>query len=187
MLTTRALLQDWATEFKKWPVCRLDGSMDMDSRREDIRRFQDGGDAPDAPRLFLLSTRSGGLGLNLVAADTVIFYDQDWVSEDPRFLCPFADMSTRIAEPAGGSAGAGPRAPDWADAAGAHLPPALRAHDRDEDPAARDGEAEARGARHRQGCVHFLPLLLSSSFPLLVSPPSSSLHIILNPLHLSPH
>ncbi len=71
--------QDWAQEFKGWPTCRIDGSMDMESRKEDIRRFQEGGDAPDAPRLFLLSTRSGGLGINLVAADTVIFYDQDWV------------------------------------------------------------------------------------------------------------
>ena len=35
------------------------------------------------PRLFLLSTRAGGMGLNLVAADTVIFYDQDWVSTTP--------------------------------------------------------------------------------------------------------
>jgi ATP-dependent DNA helicase len=42
-------------------------------------RFQKGGNGPDAPRLFLLSTRAGGLGINLTAADTVIFYDQDWV------------------------------------------------------------------------------------------------------------
>lgn len=51
----------------------------MTTRRDEVNRFQNGGEDPDAPRLFLLSTRAGGLGLNLVAADTVIFYDQDWV------------------------------------------------------------------------------------------------------------
>ncbi len=27
---------------------------------------------------FILSTRSGGVGINLIGADTVIFYDSDW-------------------------------------------------------------------------------------------------------------
>lgn len=72
-------LQDWAHEFKGWPLCRIDGSSAPMERREQMNKFQQGGDAPDAPRLFLLSTRAGGLGINLTAADTVIFYDQDWV------------------------------------------------------------------------------------------------------------
>ncbi|PIL34554.1 hypothetical protein GSI_03332 [Ganoderma sinense ZZ0214-1] len=89
------IIEDWAVEHKGWPVCRIDGSMDMESRREDIRRFQEGGDAPDAPRLFLLSTRSGGLGLNLVQADTVIFYDQDW---NPQADLQAQDRAHRIGQ-----------------------------------------------------------------------------------------
>ena len=71
--------QDWAREFKHWPLCRIDGSTGPLERRAEMDRFQRGGDEPDAPRLFLLSTRAGGLGINLTAADTVVFYDQDWV------------------------------------------------------------------------------------------------------------
>ena len=79
--TTRAyvFMQDWATEFKGWSLCRIDGSTKPLERREEMGRFQTGGDKPGAPHLFLLSTRAGGLGINLTAADTVIFYDQDWV------------------------------------------------------------------------------------------------------------
>ena len=71
--------QDWAFEFKHWLLCRIDGSTDPLGRRAEMDRFQQGDNKPDAPRLFLLSTRAGGLGINLTAADTVIFYDQDWV------------------------------------------------------------------------------------------------------------
>lgn len=54
---------------------RLDGSTKSDDRSELLRLFND----PDSEYFcFLLSTRAGGLGLNLQAADTVIIYDSDW-------------------------------------------------------------------------------------------------------------
>lgn len=54
---------------------RLDGSTKADDRSELLRLFN----APDSPYfMFLLSTRAGGLGLNLQTADTVIIYDSDW-------------------------------------------------------------------------------------------------------------
>ncbi|KAF5351509.1 hypothetical protein D9758_007190 [Tetrapyrgos nigripes] len=72
------IIEDWAKELKGWNICRIDGSTGPLERREQMNEFQNGGDSPDAPCLFLLSTRAGGLGINLTAADTVIFYDQDW-------------------------------------------------------------------------------------------------------------
>jgi len=62
-----------------WKICRIDGQTPPLERRSQMGKFQSGGNAPGAPFLFLLSTRAGGLGINLTAADTVIFYDQDWV------------------------------------------------------------------------------------------------------------
>lgn len=54
---------------------RLDGSTKADERSELLRLFN----APNSPYFcFLLSTRAGGLGLNLQTADTVIIYDSDW-------------------------------------------------------------------------------------------------------------
>lgn len=79
---SRHLWQDWATEFKGWRLCRIDGSTPASDRAEQVALFQNPSkNEKNPPRLFLLSTRAGGMGLNLVAADTVIFYDQDWVGE----------------------------------------------------------------------------------------------------------
>jgi ATP-dependent DNA helicase len=54
--------------------CRLDGSVAHSVRTERIKKFN------EDPEVFcfLLSTRAGGLGINLTAADTVIIYDSDW-------------------------------------------------------------------------------------------------------------
>ncbi|GJC99031.1 helicase SWR1 [Colletotrichum higginsianum] len=53
---------------------RLDGATKIEQRQILTDRFN------HDPRIlcFILSTRSGGLGINLTGADTVIFYDQDW-------------------------------------------------------------------------------------------------------------
>ncbi|KAI6202867.1 hypothetical protein M3Y94_00490300 [Aphelenchoides besseyi] len=54
---------------------RIDGSITGQLRQEAIDRFN----APGAKQfVFLLSTRAGGLGINLATADTVIIYDSDW-------------------------------------------------------------------------------------------------------------
>merc|ERR1739844_512848 len=54
---------------------RIDGGITGSMRQEAIDRFN----KPGAKQLvFLLSTRAGGLGINLATADTVIIYDSDW-------------------------------------------------------------------------------------------------------------
>ncbi|CAH1792106.1 unnamed protein product [Owenia fusiformis] len=59
---------------RKHKYMRLDGSSKISDRRDMVEDFQTKSDI----FVFLLSTRAGGLGINLTAADTVIFYDSDW-------------------------------------------------------------------------------------------------------------
>nr|XP_018913834.1 PREDICTED: ATP-dependent helicase brm-like isoform X2 [Bemisia tabaci] len=54
---------------------RLDGTTKAEDRGDLLKKFN----SPDSDYfLFLLSTRAGGLGLNLQSADTVIIFDSDW-------------------------------------------------------------------------------------------------------------
>ncbi|CAL4091967.1 unnamed protein product, partial [Meganyctiphanes norvegica] len=59
---------------RKHKYMRLDGSSKISDRRDMVADFQTKQDI----FVFLLSTRAGGVGINLTAADTVIFYDSDW-------------------------------------------------------------------------------------------------------------
>uniref|UniRef100_A0A672H9V4 Snf2-related CREBBP activator protein n=1 Tax=Salarias fasciatus TaxID=181472 RepID=A0A672H9V4_SALFA len=53
---------------------RLDGSTRVEQRQALMERFN----ADRRIFCFILSTRSGGVGVNLTGADTVVFYDSDW-------------------------------------------------------------------------------------------------------------
>jgi ATP-dependent DNA helicase len=100
-------LQEWATSFKGYDLCRIDGSTSALDRREQMKLFQSSLPTaststtkskppnPDAPSLFLLSTRAGGLGINLTAADTVIFFDNDW---NPQMDLQAQDRAHRIGQ-----------------------------------------------------------------------------------------
>ncbi|KAM0286261.1 hypothetical protein ACHAQH_000990 [Verticillium albo-atrum] len=68
------IMEDYL-RYRNFQYMRLDGTTKSDERSDLLREFN----APDSPYfMFLLSTRAGGLGLNLQTADTVIIYDSDW-------------------------------------------------------------------------------------------------------------
>jgi len=67
------LMEEYLT-YRNYKYCRLDGSTKLEDRRDTVADFQT---RPEI-FIFLLSTRAGGLGINLTTADTVIFYDSDW-------------------------------------------------------------------------------------------------------------
>merc|ERR1719348_2423122 len=62
-------------EIRRFPFQRLDGSIKGEIRRNAIEHFNAEGSQDFC---FLLSTRAGGLGINLATADTVIIFDSDW-------------------------------------------------------------------------------------------------------------
>ncbi|KAG0627932.1 hypothetical protein M758_2G239400 [Ceratodon purpureus] len=83
MTRTLDILQDYL-EYRRYSYERLDGSVRAEERFDAVRSFsadhskRGGAPSSGSAFVFLLTTRAGGVGLNLVAADTVIFYEQDW-------------------------------------------------------------------------------------------------------------
>eukprot|EP00474_Spongospora_subterranea_P009786 CRZ10244.1 hypothetical protein [Spongospora subterranea] len=67
------ILEDYM-HYRKYSMFRLDGTTELADRRDMVNEFQSNTDI----FAFLLSTRAGGLGITLTAADTVIFFDNDW-------------------------------------------------------------------------------------------------------------
>merc|ERR1719171_1571835 len=71
-VTVLDLLEEYLA-LQKMSCVRIDGQSSVAERQEQVKRFSDSKQV----FVFLLSTRAGGLGLNLQAADTVIFFDSD--------------------------------------------------------------------------------------------------------------
>ncbi|GAB0493027.1 hypothetical protein MMPV_004299 [Pyropia vietnamensis] len=87
------ILEDYCHEnLRNYPYCRIDGGTDGESRDAEITDFN----RPGSEKfIFLLSTRAGGLGINLATADTVIIFDSDW---NPQMDLQAMDRAHRIGQ-----------------------------------------------------------------------------------------
>ena len=85
------ILEDYMV-YSGYKYTRIDGSHDSEQRDRNMEAFN----APNSPLFaFLLSTRAGGLGINLQTADTVIIFDSDW---NPQVDLQAQDRAHRIGQ-----------------------------------------------------------------------------------------
>ncbi|KAK2852316.1 hypothetical protein Q7C36_007517 [Tachysurus vachellii] len=85
------ILEDYCM-WRNYGYCRLDGQTPHEERQISINVFNE----PNSPKfLFMLSTRAGGLGINLATADVVIIYDSDW---NPQVDLQAMDRAHRIGQ-----------------------------------------------------------------------------------------
>ncbi|XWS53661.1 hypothetical protein CRYUN_Cryun10bG0019800 [Craigia yunnanensis] len=85
------ILEDYLM-FRGYLYCRIDGNTGGDDRDASIEAFNKPG---SEKFVFLLSTRAGGLGINLATADVVILYDSDW---NPQVDLQAQDRAHRIGQ-----------------------------------------------------------------------------------------
>ena len=77
------LIQEFCA-YKGYKYTRIDGQTQCNDRQIAIDSFcKEGSDI----FIFLLSTRAGGVGINLTAADTVIIFDSDWNPQNDSQVC----------------------------------------------------------------------------------------------------
>ena len=85
------ILDDYCS-MRSLSFCRIDGQTSCEDRDRQIEEFN----APKSPHsVFLLSTRAGGLGINLTSADIVVLYDSDW---NPQMDLQAQDRAHRIGQ-----------------------------------------------------------------------------------------
>lgn len=85
------VLEDYCL-FRGYKYCRIDGQTAHEDRITAIDEYN----KPDSEKfVFLLTTRAGGLGINLTTADTVVLYDSDW---NPQADLQAMDRAHRIGQ-----------------------------------------------------------------------------------------
>lgn len=85
------ILEDYSV-FRNYPYCRIDGSTAHEDRIAAIDNYNKEG---SEKFLFLLTTRAGGLGINLTSADIVVLFDSDW---NPQADLQAMDRAHRIGQ-----------------------------------------------------------------------------------------
>jgi SWI/SNF-related matrix-associated actin-dependent regulator of chromatin subfamily A member 5 len=85
------IMEDFC-RMRSYEYCRIDGQTSYEDRESSIEEYN----RPNSSKfLFLLSTRAGGLGINLYTADIVILYDSDW---NPQADLQAQDRAHRIGQ-----------------------------------------------------------------------------------------
>jgi SWI/SNF-related matrix-associated actin-dependent regulator of chromatin subfamily A member 5 len=85
------ILEDYCV-FREFKYCRIDGGTAHEDRISAIDEYN----KPDSEKfIFLLTTRAGGLGINLTSADIVVLYDSDW---NPQADLQAMDRAHRIGQ-----------------------------------------------------------------------------------------